>query len=321
MSSANAPHVLIGFDGSEAAGQAIAAAARLLPAARATIAVVRESWLPLDSASAARLALPDSVIGPATMALDEELEHAAAELLERGRALAARAGLEADAVVEIARTPWRGLVAAAERRGAAAIVCGASGRGGLPRAVLGTTTGALLHHAPVPVLVVPGGEADDGPLVIGYDRSDAAREAIADAARLFPGRAALVVHVWSSPVRRSVAGTWLLNTPVDEVQQLAASLDEMYAGDADELADEGAALARDAGLDAEPVSPESERGVWRTIAALADERGAAAIAVGSRGRGSIAAAVLGSVSSGLVRDARRPVLVTRPCSRRRAPCR
>jgi nucleotide-binding universal stress UspA family protein len=311
MSSGNAPHVLIGFDGSEAAEHAIAAAARLLPAARTTIVVVRESWLPLDSASAARIALPDSVIGPATMALDEELEHAAAELLERGRGVAAAAGLDAGAMVEIDRTPWRGLVAAAERHGAAAIVCGASGRGGLPRAVLGTTTGALLHHAPVPVLVVPGGEDDDGPLVIGYDRSDAAREAIEDAAVLFPGRKALVVHAWSSPVRRSVAGSWLLSTPVDEVQQLAASLDEMYGGDAEELAAEGAALARDAGLDAEPVVLESDRGVWRTIAALAEEREAAAIAVGSRGRGAMKAAILGSVSSGLVRVARRPVLVTR----------
>jgi len=311
MSSGNAPHVLIGFDGSEAAEHAIAAAARLLPATRATMVVVRESWLPLDSASAARIALPDSVIGPATIALDQELEHAAAELLEHARGVAAATGLDAGAMVEVDRTPWRGLVSAAERLGAAAIVCGASGRGGLPRAVLGTTTGALLHHSPVPVLVVPGGGDDDGPLVIGYDRSDASRDAIADAAALFAGRRALVVHAWSSPVRRSVAGSWLLSTPVDEVQQLAASLDEMYGGDAEELAAEGAALARQAGLDAEPLAAESDRGVWRTIAALADERDAAAIAVGSRGRGAMKAAVLGSVSSGLVRDARRPVLVTR----------
>ncbi len=55
---------------------------------------------------------------------------------------------------------------------------------------------------------------------------------------------------------------------------------------------------------------ESGRGVWRAIAALADERGAAAIAVGSRGRGAMKAAVLGSVSSGLVHNARRPVLVS-----------
>ena len=306
MQGVEPPHVVIGFDGSEAAERAIRAAARLLPAARATIVVVRESWLPLESASAARIALPDSVIEPATRALDLELEHAAEELLERGRALAPGAAAE----IEVARSPWRGLIAAAARLEAAALVCGASGRGGLPRAVLGTTTDALLHHAPVPVLVIPEGEPDEGPLVLGYDRSAGSRAAIADAATLFPGRPALVVHAWSSPVRRSFAGMQLLETPVDEVQQLARSLDDMYAGDAEELAEEGAALAREAGLEAHAGTVESGRGVWRAIAALADERGAAAIAVGSRGRGAMKAAVLGSVSSGLVHNARRPVLVS-----------
>jgi len=305
MSTGNPPHVVIGFDGSDAAERAIRAAARLLPAARATLVVVRESWLPLERASAARIALSDSVIEPATRALDAELEHAAEELLGRGRALAPDAAAE----IEVARSPWRGLIAAAARLEAAAIVCGASGRDGLRRAVLGTTTGALLHHAPVPVVVIPEREPEDGPLVLGYDRSAESRAAIADAATLFPGRAALVVHAWSSPVRRSFAGMQLLETPVDEVQQLARSLDEMYEGDAEELAEEGAALAREAGLEAEAVAVESGRSVWRAIAALADERGAAAIAVGSRGRGAMKAAVLGSVSSGLVHNARRPVLV------------
>jgi HEAT repeat protein len=62
-----------------------------MPGARASVVVVRESWLPLDSSSAARIALPDSVIAPATEALDEELEHAARHADYRVRAVAYRA--------------------------------------------------------------------------------------------------------------------------------------------------------------------------------------------------------------------------------------
>ena len=306
------PRVLIGFDGSDAAMRAIGAVARLIPDARASIVVVRESWLPLDTASAARIALPDSVIAPATQALDQELEHAARELAEQGLAHAAAAGLDAEPVVEAAKTPANGLCAVARRDGATAIACGASGRGGIARAMLGTTTDALLLHAPVPVLVVPEDEIPaDGPLLVGYDRSESARAAIADAAALFPGRRALVAHAWSSPVRRSVAGEFLLASPVDEIQQLARSLDEMYAADAEEAAEEGAVLARELRLDATPLVVESKRGGWRALDDAAADAGAAAIVVGSRGRGAIAATVLGSVSSGLVRNARRPVLVAR----------
>ncbi len=148
----------------------------------------------------------------------------------------------------------RACCAVARRREPTAIACGASGRGGLARTVLGTTTDALLQRAPVPVLVVPEDDAPaDGPLLVGYDRSEAARAAVADAAALFPGRRALVVHAWSSPVRRSYAGELLLASPVDEVQQLARSLDDIYAADAEEAAEEGAAFAREHKLDASPL--------------------------------------------------------------------
>jgi nucleotide-binding universal stress UspA family protein len=190
------------------------------------------------------------------------------------------------------------------------IVCGSRGQGAFSRAVLGSTSSSLVHHAPRPVLVVPPGSgALDGPVVIGYDGSDGARDAIAVTARRLDDRRAVVVHAWSSAVQRSLVGGSLLAAPGADIQEIARDLDEVFAGQAQEVAEEGATLAREHGLDARPVAVEATPGPWRALTAAAHTEGAALIVVGSRGRGTVASTV--PVSAGLVHNAELPVLVVR----------
>ena len=306
MTEDDAP-ALIGYDGSEPAAEAIRAAAALLPGATAVIAYVCDEPLRLGDAAAARVALPDEVIARAVRDHEAAATAEAERIAEAGVAIARDAGLAATAAVTASDSPWRGLCAAAEEHGAGVIACGSRGRGGVSRALLGSTSSSLLHRSPLPVLVVPPGDGrPTGPAVIGYDRSDGAREAIALTARLLPGRPVLVVHGWTSPIRRS-----LLDAPLDEIQQVASTLDELFAGDADEVAGEGAALARSHGLDAQALTVASAPGAWRALIEAARAQQAALIVTGSRGRGAMASTVLGSVSAGLVHNAEVPVLVAR----------
>jgi nucleotide-binding universal stress UspA family protein len=62
-------------------------------------------------------------------------------------------------------------------------------------------------------------------------------------------------------------------------------------------------------VDATGETVETNVGVWRAIASLANTRGAAVIVTGARGIGGARSAVLGSVSSGLIHNADVPILV------------
>lgn len=304
--------MVIAYDGSVDADAAIRAAARLLPAAEAVIVHVHDAIIALERSALARIALPDSVIAASAHKYERAATEAAAAVAERGGTVAAEAGLEASTAVQVAPSAWRGICNAAEEQSADVVVCGSRGLGGLSRAYLGSTSSSLLHHSPCPLLVVPPPERDlAGPIVIGYDASDGARAAVRAAAQLFPGRAAVVVHVWASPVRRSLAGAALLAAPLKEVAEIAGDFDDMFAGEARDIADEGAALGSEQGLDAKALAVESASDGWRGLAAAALSEQAALLVVGCRGRAALASTVLGSMSSGVVHNADLPVLVHR----------
>ncbi len=150
--------------------------------------------------------------------------------------------------------------------------------------------------------------SDRRPLVICYDGSPESRTALEEAARLFPGARALVVHVWqsiqsSAAFRYSAAGiTGALSDAMDELEAAGAEA-------AQQVADEGARLGAEAGLATEARVVRAGERVWSPVVELLDREDALAAVVGTRGLGKMQATVIGGFSGGLVHNARRPVLV------------
>jgi nucleotide-binding universal stress UspA family protein len=150
--------------------------------------------------------------------------------------------------------------------------------------------------------------AANGPILICYDRSEGARRAIETAADLFPGRKAIVLHVWSpAALIASTYGGMVSLPSYDDAELQQAALT---------LSDEGARLAGAAGLAASPESIECTcAGTWRTIIDVADEYDAGVIVLGARGLSTFKSFVLGSVSHGVAQHSHRPVLVVPPAVR------
>jgi nucleotide-binding universal stress UspA family protein len=144
-------------------------------------------------------------------------------------------------------------------------------------------------------------------ILLGYDGSDNAKEAIERAGVLFKGQSGVVLVIWEQYgeiVARAPAG-------FDRVAALPeyARLDDASQAAAQQVAEQGAALARDGGLDATPRTAPRSGAMAETILNEAEAVDADAIVLGSRGRGGIGSFLLGSVSHAVLQSADRPVLI------------
>lgn len=272
--STNNGVVLVGFDGSREASRAIAVGARVLPDLTARIVNV---WAPpgADPALRHRVTHHAGRLGDLGDLMMRECgidaEHVAAD----GVALARAAGWPAEPITHRSYgDPGAELALLAAELRPAAVVIGSRGLGGAS-ALLGSVSDLVVHHSPVPVLVVPPllswerARAATGPVLIAQDGSEGAARASTAAAALLPGRERIDVHV-------------------------TRSLDE-EGGPADAVS-----------VRAHGWGP---RAIAEALDAEAAARKAGVVVVGSRGRSTLRQVVLGSTAVAVLHHAHRPVLV------------
>jgi nucleotide-binding universal stress UspA family protein len=139
----------------------------------------------------------------------------------------------------------------------------------------------------------------DGPVLFAYDGSDFAKTAIEVAGRqLGSGRPAIVLTVWQP----------LEAVPFSGVPGTNQEIDDGFAKQAMQVAEQGSELAKAAGFDARP---QAERGTptWRLIVDAGDQSDASLIVLGSHGRSGVKELMLGSVAGAVASHSKRPVLI------------
>jgi nucleotide-binding universal stress UspA family protein len=139
--------ILICYDGSDASGDAINAAAGLLTERRAVVLAVAPFLTVEESVGAAG--------GPMPVDFEALNKDAAVERADAGAKLAREAGFDAEGRAEQAAPTWKGVVGVADEIGAAAIVIAGSGLSGLSEVVKGKVPRTVAEHAGRPVLLVP----------------------------------------------------------------------------------------------------------------------------------------------------------------------
>lgn len=145
-------------------------------------------------------------------------------------------------------------------------------------------------------------------ILIAYDGSADSQSAIDTAAQLFAGQPATVLSVWEPFVEvmtRTGAGVAFGPSMID-----GAEIDKASEQAAKERADEGAQRAREAGLDPTQGRADVSHGtVAATILRAADDCGASAVVMGTRGLRGLKSMLLGSVSHAVLQHADLPVMI------------
>lgn len=206
--------------------------------------------------------------------------------------------------------PGPAIIALADGVDAAVIVVGTRGAGGLARAVMGSVADHVVRRAGCPVLVVgPVAEATpSGHVVVGVDDSDQAPVVLAAARTWFTESLLSIVTVRDEveeliPFEGSQPDHSLV--PASERRDRAATEEAR----AHQLVSE---LVAAAGLPSSAVGPVLVGDAGPALIDAAVSSDARALVVGTRGRGGLRRALLGSVADRVIRGAPCPVLVVPP---------
>jgi nucleotide-binding universal stress UspA family protein len=188
-------------------------------------------------------------------------------------------------------------------------VVGRRGIGGFGGLLVGSTTLQVVSGAHCPVVAVPGrhdGGSTHTGVVVGVDGSAVSEAAIEYAYRTASelGEPLVAAHVWSytPPAGVSGMGIGFYSTMVDEDVRLMEVDEELLLAEST------------AGWSEKFPDVQVEHKILRDhpVRALVHEAATASLlVVGSRGRGSLSSAALGSVSHGVLHHATGPVAVVR----------
>ncbi|MGW5020665.1 universal stress protein [Streptomyces cacaoi] len=285
--------VVVGVDGSPSSFDAVVVAARE--------AVLRGGALRIVHAFSRQLTKvplgPSGVAQPEGV-LDNEAQQTAEEAAARARL--AQPGLEVTAAV-VAGSPLSVLTDASQ--GAALVVVGTRGLGGVTGLLVGSVAVHLAAHAACPLLVARGRPAASGPLLLGVDGSDVGDAAVgwAFAEASLRGAELVALHAWNNWTGPVAVGPGVQMPPVYDLDTLRAEAERTL----------GAALApwREQYPEVRVVPQLIQEYTRQALIEASEE--AQLLVVGARGRGGFAGLLLGSVSQAILHHAACPVAVVR----------
>ena len=148
--------------------------------------------------------------------------------------------------------------------------------------------------------------ASDRPTLVCYDGSDNSRRGLEAIRGLLAPTEIVILTVWQPLVTKlSESGSFGVFALDDE-----SEVDEGEERAARAAAEEAAELARASGHTATARVEEAAQAAWMRIIEVADELDARLIVCGTRGRGALKNALLGSVSRAVLAHSGRPVLIS-----------
>jgi nucleotide-binding universal stress UspA family protein len=153
-----------------------------------------------------------------------------------------------------------------------------------------------------------------GPAVVGFDGSAAAERAVREAGDLFAFRRALIVVAIEKGTTFGavLAPVLVAGLPATELEiRNAVRAEESVIEQAINLAQKGAALAHEVGLEAASLVVSDDVSVASTLLRVADEEDASVVVVGAHRRGALSRLLLGSTVKDVLGRAGRSVLVVR----------
>ena len=195
-------------------------------------------------------------------------------------------------------SPAREIVVQAEELGSGLVVLGSRGLGAMSRTLMGSVSDSVVRHAPCPALVVRG-EPPIFPtrILLATDGSEEAMLAASAAAELSQATGSELHVVTVGPfLTTALASTE--EEPARMAREARRTLDEQVRS-----IESGHGTVAQAHLRLGGAAEE--------IVALSEDVGAGLVVMGSRGRGGIRRALMGSASERVVRHAHCPVMVVR----------